>query len=71
MTIDCNGPFSVVSYGNNFFLSECEFLNINSPLIVSIKQMGSVPKNSVPSQHLHQLNKNKTEPPFSSGVQAA
>ena len=46
------------------------FMKIYSPSNVSIKRMGSVPKNSVPSQY-SQSNKYKTEQPFLSGVWAA
>ena len=67
-TADRNGPFSVVSYGHNFFSSESGFPEIYSPLNVSIKRIGSVPKNSVPSQPSHQSNKYKTEQSFLSGV---
>ena len=44
------------------------YLKIYSPLNVSIKWIGSVPKNSVPSQHSHQSNKYKTEQSFLSGI---
>ena len=62
-TTDRNGPFSVVSYGHIVFSSK-----IYSPSYVSIKRMGSVPKNSVPSQHSRQWNKYQTEQPFLSLV---
>ena len=68
-TADRNGPFGVFSYGHNFFSSESELPEkMYSPLNVSIKQIGSVPENSVHSQHSRQSNKYKTEQPFLSGV---
>ena len=44
---------------------------ISSCLNVSNKRIGSVPKNLVPSQHLRQSNKSKTEQPFLSSVEVA
>ena len=62
-TADRNGPLGVVSYDHNVFSSE-----LYSPSNVSIKRMGSVPKNSVPSEHSRQSNTQKTEQSFVSGV---
>ena len=59
-----NGSFSVFSYGHDFWSSESEL----SENVFAIKRMGSVPKNSVPSQHSHQSSKYKTEQPFISDV---
>ena len=56
-TADRNGPFRVFSYGHDFLSSESEL----SENLFAIKRMGSVPKNSVPSQHSHQSSKYKTE----------
>ena len=65
---DRNGPLSVVGYGHNVFSSESEFLKIYSSSNVSIKQMGSLRRYSVPSQHLRQSKTYKIEQPLLFGV---
>ena len=68
LTADRNDPLSVVSYVTMSSGLNLNFLKIYSPSKISIKQMGSVPKNLVPSQHSCQLNTYKTEQPFLPGL---